>query len=155
MVLLGICLQNYGHNNQSIMCTIFFQHEMLHCLRYSKRWMPGCKISVVYAQIYLQYNFVQAKWIFELKISISSVSGLDDTAMDASKQSISINEIVKIDQKELHERYYHISTMQKMQRKSQELLLLDATYRLNDLSMPLYVLMVEDGNEESQVVATE
>ena len=137
------------------MCTIFFQHEMLHCLRYSKRWMPECKISVVYAQIYLQYNFVQAKWIFELKISISSVSGLDDTAMDTSKQSISINEIVKIDQKELHERYYHISTMQKMQRKSQELLLLDATYRLNDLSMPLYVLMVEDGNEESQVVATE
>ena len=57
------------------------------------------------------------------------------------------------DRNELHALYYHISAMQKMQRKSQELLLLDATYRLNDLSMPLYVLMVEDGIEESQVVA--
>ncbi|KAK6178266.1 hypothetical protein SNE40_013072 [Patella caerulea] len=34
-----------------------------------------------------------------------------------------------------------------------ELLLIDATYKLNDLRMPLYVLMNVDGNGESEVIA--
>jgi len=34
-----------------------------------------------------------------------------------------------------------------------ELLLIDATYKLNNLKMPLYILMVVDGNEESEVIA--
>lgn len=34
-----------------------------------------------------------------------------------------------------------------------ELLLIDATYKLNDLQMPLYVLMIVDGNGESEIVA--
>ena len=35
-----------------------------------------------------------------------------------------------------------------------ELLLIDATYKLNDLRMmPLYVLLVVDGNDESEVAA--
>ena len=33
-----------------------------------------------------------------------------------------------------------------------ELLFIDATYKLNDLQMPLYVLMVVDGNGESEVI---
>lgn len=33
-----------------------------------------------------------------------------------------------------------------------EFLLIDATYKLNDLYMPLYVLMVVDGNGESEIV---
>ena len=32
-----------------------------------------------------------------------------------------------------------------------ELLLIDATYKLNDLQMPLYVLM-NDGNGESEII---
>ena len=35
--------------------------------------------------------------------------------------------------------------MQKIQCKFPELQLLDATYKLNDLCVPFYVLMVEDG----------
>ena len=34
-----------------------------------------------------------------------------------------------------------------------EPILLDATYKLNDLRMPLYVMLVVDGNGESEVVA--
>ena len=34
-----------------------------------------------------------------------------------------------------------------------ELLLIDATYKLNDLRMPLYIMMVVDGNGESEIVA--
>ena len=34
-----------------------------------------------------------------------------------------------------------------------ELLLIDATYKLNDLQMPLYVLMIVDGNGESEIIA--
>ena len=69
------------------------------------------------------------------------------------KEPGSLTEIVMSDRNELHALYYHISTMQKMQRKFPELLLLDATYRLNDFRIPLYVLMVEDGNGERRVVA--
>ena len=35
-----------------------------------------------------------------------------------------------------------------------EVILLDATYKLNDLQMPLYLMLVTDGNGESQVVMT-
>ena len=34
-----------------------------------------------------------------------------------------------------------------------ELLLIDATYKLNDLQMPLYVLMIVNGNGESEIIA--
>ena len=34
-----------------------------------------------------------------------------------------------------------------------ELILIDATYKLNNLSMPLYIMMVVDGNGESEVIA--
>ena len=69
------------------------------------------------------------------------------------KEPGSIPEIVTSDQNELSALYYQNSTIRKMQSRSPELLLLDATYKLNDLRMLLYVLMVEDGNGESQVVA--
>ena len=34
-----------------------------------------------------------------------------------------------------------------------ELILIDATYKLNNLRMPMYILMVVDGNGESEIVA--
>ena len=34
-----------------------------------------------------------------------------------------------------------------------ELVLIDATYKLNNLRMPLYVMMVVDGNGETEVIA--
>jgi len=34
-----------------------------------------------------------------------------------------------------------------------ELLMVDATYRLNNLKMPLYVMVVEDGNGGSEIAA--
>ena len=39
-----------------------------------------------------------------------------------------------------------------MFEKFPELILIDATYKLNNLNMPLYVIMVVDGNGESEVV---
>ena len=33
------------------------------------------------------------------------------------------------------------------------MLFIDATHKLNELRMPLYVLLVEDGNGESQIVS--
>ena len=35
-----------------------------------------------------------------------------------------------------------------------EILFVDATYKLNDLRMPLYLFLVEDGNGESEVVGS-
>ena len=42
--------------------------------------------------------------------------------------------------------------MRKMFSAYPEIILIDATYKLNDLRLPLYVMMVEDGNGESEIV---
>lgn len=49
--------------------------------------------------------------------------------------------------------YFQTREMAAMFHAYPELLLIDATYKLNDLQMPLYVLMVVDGNGESEIVA--
>ena len=43
--------------------------------------------------------------------------------------------------------------MQEMFSYFPELLLMDATYKLNDLRMPLYIMMIVDGNGKSEIVA--
>ncbi|XP_014674333.1 PREDICTED: uncharacterized protein LOC106814532 [Priapulus caudatus] len=48
--------------------------------------------------------------------------------------------------------YFQTREMQQSFEAYPELLFLDATYKLNDLRMPLYVLMTEDGNGESEIV---
>lgn len=44
--------------------------------------------------------------------------------------------------------------MQETYSNYPELLLVDATYKLNDLRMPLYIMLVVDGNSESEVVGS-
>ena len=48
--------------------------------------------------------------------------------------------------------YFQTSEMRSTFASYPELLLIDATYKLNDLNMPLYVLMSVDGNGESEIV---
>ena len=48
--------------------------------------------------------------------------------------------------------YFQTSEMRCAFASYPELLLIDATYKLNDLNMPLYVLMCVDGNGESEIV---
>ena len=48
--------------------------------------------------------------------------------------------------------YFQTPEMKNIFASYPELLLIDATYKLNDLHMPLYVLMVVDGNGESEIV---
>lgn len=48
--------------------------------------------------------------------------------------------------------YFQTSEMRTTFASYPELLLIDATYKLNDLNMPLYVLMIVDGNGESEIV---
>ena len=45
------------------------------------------------------------------------------------------------------------SEMKATFRAFPELILIDATYKVNDLRMPLYLMLVVDGNGESEVVA--
>ena len=65
----------------------------------------------------------------------------------------SIVEIVKDEKNVLQGIYYQKKIMQEMFSNFPELLLIDATYKLNDLRMPLYIMMVVDGNGESEIVA--
>lgn len=49
--------------------------------------------------------------------------------------------------------FYQDEEMKRMYNYFPELLFVDATYKLNDLRMPLYVFLVEDGNGESEIIA--
>ena len=51
--------------------------------------------------------------------------------------------------------FYQDAEMKRMFDRFPELLFVDATYKLNDLRMPLdlYIFLVEDGNGESEIVA--
>ena len=48
--------------------------------------------------------------------------------------------------------YFQTSEMRSVFASYPELLLIYATYKLNDLNMPLYVLMIVDGNGENEIV---
>ena len=50
--------------------------------------------------------------------------------------------------------YFQDKEMKRMYDCFPELLFIDATYKLNNLRMPLYVFLIEDGNGESEIVAT-
>ena len=63
-----------------------------------------------------------------------------------------LTELVLEQSNELVAIAYHDVKMRRLQSRFPELLLLDATYKLIDLRMPLYALMVVDGNSESVVV---
>ena len=49
--------------------------------------------------------------------------------------------------------YFQDAYMIEKYTRFPEMLFIDATHKLNELRMPLYVLLVEDGNGESQIVS--
>ena len=49
--------------------------------------------------------------------------------------------------------YFQDAYMIENYRRFPEMLFIDATHKLNELRMPLYVLLVEGGNCESQIVS--
>ena len=49
--------------------------------------------------------------------------------------------------------YFQDGLMKEIYQQYPEILFVDATHKLNELRMPLYVLLVEDGNGESHIVA--
>ena len=63
-----------------------------------------------------------------------------------------IVEILKDSEDILQALYFQTEVWQSIYSKFPELLMIDATYKLNNLIMPLYILMVVDGNEETEVI---
>ena len=49
--------------------------------------------------------------------------------------------------------FFQDSLMKSAFRAFPELLLVDATYKLNDLRMPLYLMMIVDGNGNGEIVS--
>ena len=47
--------------------------------------------------------------------------------------------------------FFQKQSWQNMYARYPELILIDATYKLNNLRMPMYILMVVDGNGESKL----
>lgn len=64
-----------------------------------------------------------------------------------------INAEVFVDNNELQGIYLQDERMRKYFELYPEMALMDATYKLNDRRMPLFILLVVDGNGESQIAA--
>ena len=62
-------------------------------------------------------------------------------------------EISKDDNNVLSSIFFQKQSWQNMYPRYPELILIDATYKLNNLRMPMYILMAVDGNGESEIVA--
>ena len=62
-------------------------------------------------------------------------------------------EISKDDNNVLSSIFFQKQSWQNMYARYPELILIDATYKLNNLRIPMYILMVVDDNGESEIVA--
>ena len=64
-----------------------------------------------------------------------------------------IVEVSKNDNDVLSSVYFQTQSWKKTYARYPELILIDATYKLNNLRMPLYIMLIVDGNGESEIVA--
>ena len=62
-------------------------------------------------------------------------------------------EVLVDDSSQLQGIFYQDTLMKEAYSQYPDLLFLDATYKLNDRRMPLFIFLGEDGNGESKVVA--
>lgn len=62
-------------------------------------------------------------------------------------------EIVKDEEDNLRGIFYQDADMKSTFRSFPEVLFVDATYKVNDLRLPLYVFLIEDGNGLSEIIA--
>uniref|UniRef100_A0A1X7VBH7 ZSWIM1/3 RNaseH-like domain-containing protein n=1 Tax=Amphimedon queenslandica TaxID=400682 RepID=A0A1X7VBH7_AMPQE len=72
---------------------------------------------------------------------------------ELQKSQGSVVEVVANENNMLLAIFYQDSKMRDLYSHYPEVLFVYATHKLNELRMPLYVLFVEDGNGESEVVA--
>lgn len=57
------------------------------------------------------------------------------------------------EQKVLNALYFQDDCMKNVYRRFPEIIFVDSTHKTNNLGMPLYLIVVEDGNGESEIVA--
>ena len=66
----------------------------------------------------------------------------------------SIVEIIVTEENVVNGIFFQDEEMRRTYDRFPDMLFVDATYKLNDLRMPLYLFLVEDGNNgESEIVA--
>lgn len=70
-----------------------------------------------------------------------------------AKKDVDVEFFVSQEQGQLEGIYFQDSRMKKYFQLYPEVVLMDATYKLNDRRMPLLLMMIIDGNGESQIVA--
>ena len=78
---------------------------------------------------------------------------LKTLVVEMKKDKGTMVELVVNDKSELNAVFYQTNSMKVSFNNYPGLLLIDATYKLNDLRMSLYVLMTVEGNGESVIVA--
>ncbi|KAG1679016.1 Protein FAR-RED IMPAIRED RESPONSE 1 [Nymphon striatum] len=73
--------------------------------------------------------------------------------MEMKKEEGATVEVVVDEDNVVHGVFYQDVEMKKMFEAFPELVLIDATYKLNDLQITLYLILAVDGNMESEIVA--
>ncbi|XP_065900143.1 uncharacterized protein [Dysidea avara] len=87
------------------------------------------------------------------RIKDKSVVSVNTLVDEIRKIDGAIVEVSKDDNNVLASIFFQTKSWQNTYEQFPELILIDATYKLNNLNMPLYIIMVVDGNGESEVVA--
>ena len=102
-------------------------------------------------------KFVLLKDIHNLRTKLKSSNNKDLTTLQSaishlSKCNGAYVKLVTNESSELRGLYFQDARMCDISQTYPEFLCIDATYKVNDLRMPLYVLLIENGNGESEVV---
>lgn len=88
------------------------------------------------------------------KISLRETNDLEAIFDEIKIQKyVSVDFFVSEEQNQLEGIYFQDARMKNYFQLYPEVVLMDATYKLNDRRMPLFLMMVIDGNGESQIVA--
>ncbi|XP_053376767.1 zinc finger SWIM domain-containing protein 3-like [Mercenaria mercenaria] len=91
-------------------------------------------------------------------IKASSKSNVSDlTVLQRAVEHLSTNlgafvKVISNDENEMRGLYFQDQRMRQTFESYPEFICVDATYKVNDLRMPLYILLVENGNGQSEVV---
>ncbi|KAH3772447.1 hypothetical protein DPMN_173785 [Dreissena polymorpha] len=88
----------------------------------------------------------------KLKSTTKDVTTLQSAVDHLSKCNGAYVKLVKNENSELRELYFQDARMRDIFQAYPEFLCIDATYKVNDLRMPMCIFLIENGNGQSEVV---
>ena len=86
------------------------------------------------------------------KTPTSDMTMLQTCVENLSQNPGAFVKIISNEQNEMRGLFFQDNRMRQTFKAYPEFICIDATYKVNDLRMPLYILLVENGNGQSEIV---